>query len=75
MIVSSPGSTNVMVPTKVDDNLLDRSLFPGWPLATTEYYAATPRELGLSGLGQGSSHFLLALIILGLVWYFGRDKD
>jgi hypothetical protein len=80
MIVTQNGFTGVMNPTGVDDNLLNRELYPYPPISTTGGVVLTPHQMGLGDLGGdrvnqlGGIHPLAAiLLIVVILWVFGRE--
>ena len=55
MIVTSNGFTGVLQPPTSTDKLVNRELFPGYPVSTTDGWVITPAMLhqtGMAGLGD-----------------------
>jgi len=86
MLTTQPVFTGVMNPTKVDDNLLNRELYPYPPTSTTGGIVATPTQMRMGGgmgvLAQDTSnsivvypelHPMYAILLIAVVlWVFGR---
>ena len=81
MIVTQNGFTGVMNPAGVDDNLLNRELYPYPPISTTGGIVATPRDMRMGDLGDSGRvngypgiHPLAAILLIAVIlWVFGRE--
>ena len=84
MIVNQKGFTGVMNPAGVDDNLVSRQLYPFPPIATTGGIVATPNQMKMGNLGddgdrvnmemgQGIHPIAAILLIVMVLWVFGRE--